>query len=101
MLRVMTVEIRLRRKYTDVHNGHQKSSAGNTGTSKHRGLVGEAKLEAARQTAKGAKVLMLVGARHRVLVPLHGKVPADLTLRREHDWARGKRLGDAVWVELP
>jgi hypothetical protein len=59
------VEIRLRRKYLEHANGHNKSAGGNSGANKHRGLTGDAKLRAAEATAKGAKVMVLVGGRKR------------------------------------
>lgn len=66
----MPVELRLRKKYLEHANGHHKSTGGNSGTNKHRGLTGSAKQVATEQTRKGAKVLVLEGGRKRKFVPI-------------------------------
>jgi hypothetical protein len=60
-------EIKLKRKYQDVTNGHQKSGgSGNSGANKHRGEVDKTRLAAAQeQTRQGQKVLILAGGRRR------------------------------------
>lgn len=65
----MAVELRLRRKYTVVTHGHNKSAGGNSGSGKKRLEQPKgAKQEAQAATRDNQMMLVLVGGRKRTWV---------------------------------